>query len=160
LEGNLKMENITMIIPKNPVGRPHILDGCTSHLHIRVNPTEKACWVRAAQGNGGLSAWVKDILTKAAAGLPEPNTGLGIKFEWRMKMRENGPWTADEWDDGVLVLQSKDYHHDAALKITGDFSSPEVKRKYIEEICARMNAANPMSNVQIEWRPLFAHPPE
>lgn len=63
-----------------------------------------------------------------------------------MDMRENGPWTVDEWSDGKLALQSQDFHHDAALLISGDFGTPEIKRAYADEICRRLNAMNPPPN--------------
>jgi hypothetical protein len=56
---------IEMPMNKNPVGRPPVFDGCTSNLHIKVKPSDKAAWVKAAQGHGGLSAWVKRVLNKA-----------------------------------------------------------------------------------------------
>ena len=33
-------------------------------IHIRCTPLEKNKWVKAAQGAGGLSAWVTNILNK------------------------------------------------------------------------------------------------
>jgi hypothetical protein len=60
-----------------------------------------------------------------------------------MEVRENGPWTVDEWSGGRLVLQSDDLHHDAALEISGDFGSPEEKLTYANEIARRLNAMNP-----------------
>lgn len=65
-----------------------------------------------------------------------------------MKIRERGPWMVDEWSNGVLVLQSQDFHHDAALEISGDFGSPEIKRAYAEEICRRLNLTNPKDGGQ------------
>lgn len=44
-----------------------------SHLHIRVTSADKARWVKAAQGRGGLSAWVVENLNSAAQG-SHPNT--------------------------------------------------------------------------------------
>lgn len=67
----------------------------------------------------------------------EEGEGLGSEI------RENGPWKVDEWDGGRLVLQSQDFHHDAALEVSGDFGSPELKKAYADEICRRLNAMNP-----------------
>jgi len=39
--------------------------GATSFLHLRCKPSEKAAWVKAAQGKGGLSKWVLDTLNRA-----------------------------------------------------------------------------------------------
>ena len=64
------------------------------------------------------------------------------------EMQENGPWVVDEWSNGRLVLQSQDFHHDAALEISGDFGTPEIKRAYANEICRRLNATNPVANVK------------
>lgn len=64
-----------------------------------------------------------------------------------MKMRENGPWAVDIWRNGIMVIQSQDFHHDAALEISGDFGTPEVKREYAEEICRRLNAMNPQQGL-------------
>ena len=62
-----------------------------------------------------------------------------------VEIRENGPWAVDVWRNGAIVLQSDDFHHDVALEISGDFGSPEIKRAYAEEVCRRLNAANPVN---------------
>lgn len=62
-----------------------------------------------------------------------------------LEMRENGPWEVNDWGGGRLVLQSQDFHHDAALEISGDFGSLEIKRAYATEICRRLNMTNPVS---------------
>ena len=36
-----------------------------AYLHIRVLPSDKAAWVKYAQGRGGLSAWVIETLNNA-----------------------------------------------------------------------------------------------
>lgn len=61
-----------------------------------------------------------------------------------MKMQENGHWTVDEWSNGRLVLQSQYFHHDAALEISGDFGTPDIKKAYADEVCRRLNAMNPV----------------
>lgn len=38
-----------------------------SFLHIRCKKEDKAKWVKSAQGRGGLSAWVVDVLNKNSA---------------------------------------------------------------------------------------------
>ena len=38
----------------------------TAHLNMRCRMSEKNLWTKAAQGNGGLSAWASKILTDAA----------------------------------------------------------------------------------------------
>lgn len=58
---------------------------------------------------------------------------------------ERGPWVVEERRDGRLALQSQDFRFDAALEISGDFGTPEVKRAYADEICRRLNAGNPSS---------------
>jgi len=58
---------------------------------------------------------------------------------------EKGPWTVDEWSPKSeggpkrVVLQSDDFHHDAALEITGDFFDHELKLQYAHRLAARMN---------------------
>lgn len=64
-----------------------------------------------------------------------------------MSAQENGPWEVDNWPNGRMVLQSRDFRHDAALEISGDFGTPEVKREYAEEICRRLNAMNPQQGL-------------
>ncbi|MGB4810996.1 MAG: hypothetical protein WBP13_00730 [Methylophilaceae bacterium] len=39
-------------------------DASDSTLHIRCTKADKAKWVKAAQGNGGLSSWVIGLLNK------------------------------------------------------------------------------------------------
>lgn len=39
-------------------------EGATSFLHIRCKPSDKARWVKAATGRGGLSEWVTKILNQ------------------------------------------------------------------------------------------------
>lgn len=41
-------------------------EAAEAHLHMRCLPSEKNLWVKAAQGNGGLSAWVSKTLNDAA----------------------------------------------------------------------------------------------
>lgn len=60
-----------------------------------------------------------------------------------MHIQENGPWIVSDWREGRIAIQSDDFHFDAALEVTGDFVSPEVKRAYAEEICRRLNTTNP-----------------
>jgi len=62
-------------------------------------------------------------------------------------IQENGPWEVNEWKDDRLVLQSDDFTHDVALEISGDFTTPEEKREYAEEISRRLNSTNPTPNV-------------
>lgn len=62
-----------------------------------------------------------------------------------MKIQENGPWTVSDWRDGRIAIQSDDFHFDAALEVSGDFESLDVKRAYAEEMCLRLNTTNPVS---------------
>lgn len=39
---------------------------CDSHLHVRCLRSDKAQWVRAAQAQGGLSAWAIRVLNRAS----------------------------------------------------------------------------------------------
>ncbi len=41
-------------------------EGATSFLHLRCKPSDKAMWVKAAAGQGGLSEWVTTMLNQAA----------------------------------------------------------------------------------------------
>lgn len=41
-------------------------EGATSFLHLRCKPSDKSRWVKAAQGNGGLSEWVIKWLNSAS----------------------------------------------------------------------------------------------
>lgn len=62
-----------------------------------------------------------------------------------MKIQENGPWTVSDWREGRIAIQSDDFHFDAALEVSGDFESLDVKRAYAEEVCLRLNTTNPVS---------------
>ena len=49
---------------------------------------------------------------------------------------ERGPWTASA--DG-RVLESDDFHHDATLRVGGDFANDEQRHQYAEELARRLN---------------------
>ena len=44
----------------------HEDEPAAAHLNMRCRMSEKTLWTKAAQGNGGLSAWASKILTDAA----------------------------------------------------------------------------------------------
>jgi hypothetical protein len=50
---------------------------------------------------------------------------------------ERGPWTVA--DDGSR-LSSDDFTHDAALDVSGDFGSDQVRFEYASELARRLNA--------------------
>lgn len=47
-------------------------EAAEAHLHLRCRAEEKAAWVKAAQGKGGLSAWVVETLNEAATNQSQP----------------------------------------------------------------------------------------
>jgi hypothetical protein len=69
-----------------------------------------------------------------------------------MEIRENGPWFVDQWRSGRIVIQSHDFHFDAALEVSGNFGDSETRRAYAEEICRRLNAMNPLPNTADDRR--------
>jgi len=56
----------------------------------------------------------------------------------REQVRENGPFTAENWR-GEIVVQSEDFHHDVTLKISGDFGDPGVKLAYAQHLAEILN---------------------
>ncbi|MBV2138545.1 MAG: hypothetical protein KUF79_17195 [Candidatus Thiodiazotropha sp. (ex Ctena orbiculata)] len=56
------------------------------------------------------------------------------------EVSEKGPWDVEEWGDGQVVIQSRDFTHDVALKVSGDFRLYEQKMAYAHAICKRLNA--------------------
>lgn len=52
--------------------------------------------------------------------------------------QDNGPWMVVTWGEKV-VLQSDDFNHDAALKITGDFACKRDTQKYAQMIADDLN---------------------
>lgn len=64
-----------------------------------------------------------------------------------MKVQEKGPWRAHQGADGKVDIQSDDFHHDAALYVTGDFESKQQRYAYGEEIARRLNLQNPGRNL-------------
>lgn len=59
-----------------------------------------------------------------------------------MEIVERGPWTARQ-DGPKTFVESEDFTHDVRLYVDGDFSSPEQKLAYAEEIARRLNAWGP-----------------
>lgn len=60
------------------------------------------------------------------------------------EIQESGPFRPYCDDNGRLIgLISDDFHHDAALEISGDFEDEDTKRAYIEEIARRLNGYAP-----------------
>jgi hypothetical protein len=57
---------------------------------------------------------------------------------------DKGPWHAQEWPDGRIVLQSDDFEHDVALVVTGDFDGD--KMHYTEQLAEWMNSNLTPSN--------------
>jgi hypothetical protein len=53
--------------------------------------------------------------------------------------KDTGIWSVDEWRNDVIVLQSSDFTHDVALKISGDFETKEQRIAYAHSIAARLN---------------------
>lgn len=60
-----------------------------------------------------------------------------------MTIQENGPWSVSKWQDDRVAIQSNDFYFDAALEVSGDFVSYDLKLAYAEEICRRLNLTNP-----------------
>jgi hypothetical protein len=59
------MDNVKKVgAPKGSQNAKKYDELATSFLHIRVTPADKAKWVKAATGNGGLSSWVIETLNK------------------------------------------------------------------------------------------------
>lgn len=56
------------------------------------------------------------------------------------EVSEKGPWDVEEWSDAQVVIQSRDFTHDVALKVSGDFRSYAQKMAYAHEVCKRLNA--------------------
>lgn len=56
------------------------------------------------------------------------------------EVHESGPWEAQVWPSGRIVIQSEDFTHDAALEVTGDFVSKENLLEYAQEIARRLNS--------------------
>lgn len=52
---------------------------------------------------------------------------------------ENGPWRVIE-QNGKFMIASDDFTHDAALSLSGDFGSKEVKRAYAHEVAKALNS--------------------
>ncbi len=59
-----------------------------------------------------------------------------------MDIKEKGSWVVSDWRNSRIAIQSDDFEFDAALEVSGNFESVEMKRAYAEEICRRLNAAN------------------
>jgi hypothetical protein len=62
---------------------------------------------------------------------------------------DQGPWSVDVWEhDGkkFVVLQSNDFHHDVALKISGDFGAIEKEIQYANLLCEQLN-----SSIMRDW---------
>jgi len=60
---------------------------------------------------------------------------------------DKGPWHAQEWPDGRIVLQSDDFEHDVALVVTGDFDGD--KMHYTEQLAEWMNSNLTPSNANV-----------
>lgn len=55
-------------------------------------------------------------------------------------MSDKGPWSAEVWKDGKVVLQSDDFEHDVALIVSGDFESQEQKLSYAQALAVQLNS--------------------
>ncbi len=53
---------------------------------------------------------------------------------------EHGLWTAALDSDGRLVLSSDDFHHDAMMRVSGDFADAATRLTYGEFLCRVLNA--------------------
>lgn len=53
---------------------------------------------------------------------------------------EHGPWTAALDADSRLVLSSDDFHHDAMMRVSGDFGDAATRLAYGQFICRVLNA--------------------
>ncbi len=61
-------------------------------------------------------------------------------------VRDEGPWSVDVWQpkEGKtvprVVLQSGDFEFDAALEVSGDFTSIAQKVEYAQHIADKLNS--------------------
>lgn len=72
-------------------------------------------------------------------------------IEFDSEMEECGPiideghWTVSKWPPRkdskapVIVIESDDFHYDAALEVSGDFGTLERKIEYAQYICDILN---------------------
>lgn len=65
-----------------------------------------------------------------------------------VRVPDQGPWTVSESPAGQFSLFSEDFHHDATLRIGGDFGDARSRKRYAEYLadvltrgCARARAA-------------------
>lgn len=57
---------------------------------------------------------------------------------------DNGPWTLCYDRAGELSgVESDDFEHDVALRVTGDFEGPEQLKAYCEWLANKLNAVQP-----------------
>lgn len=53
---------------------------------------------------------------------------------------DKGPWTVS---DNGKILYSEDFTHDVVLKIHGDFYGDEQRKRYADNIAAKLNQDPP-----------------
>lgn len=62
-----------------------------------------------------------------------------------MKIHETGNWSVGSTDKGKTVfIESNDFTHDVRLYVNGDFTGPDERLAYAEEIAQRLNIATEM----------------
>lgn len=58
---------------------------------------------------------------------------------------DEGPWKVSKWrprgdsEAPIIVIESDDFHYDAALEVSGDFGTLERKIEYAQYICDILN---------------------